>query len=210
MKNLFAATLGMAGMAGVLLATETALAQNLTRAQEGRVEAAKCWAQCQHQYQTDRHAEQAHGQWWLDLFINSDLSQFTDNGDAIVRLGAELACVIEQEVVRTMDACYQSCTDIERAYGNPGNLAKSRFRHVYLERRNGLRSVGLWNNYNNSPVVNTPAFDRGCNRLLDSASAGSPTIGSVALRLRQVADLSLAVKPEPQTPIQSQPKAQFR
>ncbi len=68
--------------------------------------------------------------------------------------------------------------------------------------------MGLWNNYNNSPVVNTPAFDRGCNRLLDSASAGSPTIGSVALRLRQVADLSLAVKREPQTPIQSQPKAQ--
>ena len=202
MKNLLAATLGMAGIAGVLLATETALAQNLTRAQEGRVEAAKCWAQCQHQYQTDRHAEQAYGQWWLDLFINSDLSQFSDNGDAVVRLGAEVACVIEQDTVRAMDACYQSCTDIERAYGNPANLAKSRFRHSYLERRNELRAAGLWDNYNNSPN-DTAAFNRACSRYLDSASGATPTIG-VALRLRRVAALSSAAARDAANP---QPRA---
>lgn len=191
------------GLAWVLLAAEVALAQSLTRAQEGRVEAAKCWAQCQNQYQADRHAEQAYGQWVLDLFINSDLTLFSDNGAAIVRLSAELACVIEQDTLRTMDACYQACTDIERAYGNPGNLAKSRFRHSYLERRNALRAAGLWDNYNNSPN-DTAAFDRACNRYLDSASGTTPRIGA-ALRLKRVAALSSAAKPA-QTPVKPPPQ----
>ena len=202
-KTPLAAILAMA-CAVVLLATEIALAQNLTRAQEGRVEAAKCWAQCQSQYQADRHAGQAYGQWYLNLLVTIDPSDFSDGGRAILNAGAELLCSVAQETVRTMDACYQSCTDIERAYGNPSNLAKSRFRHVFLEERNDLRAAGLWDNYNNSPD-DTAAFDRACNRWLDSASAGYPRIGRAALGLGRAA-LSLAAnKPEARTPVKPQP-----
>ena len=140
--------------------------QNLTRAQEGRVEVAKCYANCTVSTATGAVAvtrfilDGFDGVWDFPLFLLS-------------------ACLLIQEGGKNIDACRATCLDVEAAYGYRSGHVRARFNRIYLDSVRELRASGLWLAWNNYPRPGTAAFSRACSRLLESASRSASKTAQV-------------------------------
>ena len=78
-------------------------------------------------------------------------------------------CEEMQDQVRLMDGCNAGCMDVEAAYGATASEARKRFKHIFDEARQPLEAVGLWIDYDSSPVSGTAAFDTACDAFLEAA-----------------------------------------
>lgn len=173
-------------LAAALLSTMATLAaaQNVNRAEEGRAAAAQCYGACVDRAQTTSLALYQRADRLTDLLISDEYHALTDESqNDLVRLEEDLICNLAQDHVRALDACNAACTDVERAYGSPSSLARSRFREIFYAERDALADVGLWGtSYRNAPTGGA-AFDAACGRFWNAASSGASG------RLSRLADL---------------------
>ena len=113
-----------------------AMGQTLTKAEEGRVATAQCFAECSHQ---------AHDSVRWTRF-EAEPTKFYSRHRRL------RSCIEHQEHLRVMDACRVSCLDIAEAYGVPRSHARWRFERLYDAHRAPLMQAGLWDGFQNSPV----------------------------------------------------------
>lgn len=193
-----------AALACSLLAAAPATAQNLTRAQEGRVAIAGCHAACMDRAQTTSLALYERTDRLTDLLISDEYHALSEASQiSLVRLEEDAICALAQDHVRALDGCYAGCTDVERAYGSPGALVRGRFRHLYLAERDALQAVGLWNSYSNSATAGA-AFNAACDRYWATAE------GSASASLSRLAALPRRVGHRAGHPVRAVAKQQRR
>lgn len=162
--------------AAALLATMAtyAAAQNVNRAEEGRAAAAQCYGTCVDRAQTTSLALYRRADRLTDLVISDEYFELNDESqDNLVRLEEDAICALAQDHVRALDACNATCTDVERAYGSPSSLARSRFREIFYAERDALRAVGLWGtSYRDLPTAGA-AFTNACGRFWETGGSGA-------------------------------------
>ena len=131
-------------------------AQNLTKAEEGKVAIANCYAEC---------SRQAHDSVrWTRFEASFNLGPYADKERRL------RACIEYQEHIRVMDTCDKSCLDIVEAYGVKTSHARTRFQRSFVYQRAPLQQAGLWVDYKNSPILigdDPDAFALACNRFAD-------------------------------------------
>ena len=152
-----------------------ASAQNLNRAQEGRVAIALCYANCMASGERLTLASLAKIERLTDLLISPQFQALTQDGQAaLLEIEQESACLLAQDSVRNADTCQVGCVDLEQAYDVNNSHARNRFREAFQEARNELRDAGLWTDYRTSPEPGTAAFSAACQRYSsdEGASAG--------------------------------------
>lgn len=163
-------------LATALLATVAApaAAQNVSRAEEGRAAAAQCYGTCVDRAQTTSLALYQRADRLTDLVISDEYFELNDESQGnLVRLEEDAICALAQDHVRALDACNAACTDVERAYGSPSSLARSRFREIYYAERDALRAVGLWGtSYRDLPAAGA-AFNAACGRYWETGGSGA-------------------------------------
>ena len=147
----------------VLLLTATMLSsiaeaqsRNLTRAQEGRVEVAKCYARCLEAVEPMTYArivlDALDDEWSTEAF------QY-------------VSCVTDQAAAQRQDACRAGCMDLEVSYGVRSSHIRTRY-HWHLNRfLREVRTAGLWTAWNRFPEPGTDGFIRACARYVQSAVA---------------------------------------
>ena len=133
-----------------------AQSRHLTRAQEGRVEVAKCYARCLETVEPMTYARIAldalDGEWSTEAF------QY-------------VSCVTDQAAAQRQDACRAGCMDLEVSYGVRSSHIRTRY-HWHLNRLlRGVRTAGLWTAWNRFPEPGTDSFIRACARYVQSAVA---------------------------------------
>ena len=166
----------------LLLVTSTLEAQqrsNLTRAQEGRAEVAKCYARCLTSAEPMTEARIA-----LDA-LDGEWSRAT---------GQYVSCQLAQVSAQRQDACSAGCKDIEASYGVRSSYIRTRYYwHLNLLLR-GVRASGLWTAWNRFPEQGSDAFIRACNRYIQAA-ANRRAVAARKLEAMEPLDLSdLAAK----------------
>lgn len=156
-------------LAVACLATNTH-AQNLTRAQEGRVAVANCYGSCATGPATVFYQEISLK--YLDVLLGTvGIGEYAEleNQTASTRAGLvdayeSAACVAVQESAREIDRCRARCVDLERAYDVSSAYARTRFLEQYSNTKLRRDTNGLWVDYRNSPDPDTQAFDTACRR----------------------------------------------
>ena len=153
------------------LGTVTANAQNLDKADEGRVAVGQCYATCMDKALQSASTTQEKSTRLTELMISDDFFQLTDDSqDEFIRLYRLDVCLLAQNHVRGVDACYAGCVDVERAYGVGGTNARSRFYRLLRDDRQALQDVRLWQDYRTFPVFGSGEFEDACERLYDNAA----------------------------------------
>ena len=151
---------GIGLVAGVLFlvaigAAEAQQRSNLTRAQEGRVEIAKCYARCMSGWQRADAArltlDALDGEWSTAAF------QYT-------------ACLLAQADAQRAEACRSGCTDIETAYGVRSSYIRTRYHWALNAHLRDVRAAGLWTAWNRFPADGSDAFIRACARYIQAAT----------------------------------------
>ena len=153
-----------------------ASAQNLNRAQEGRVAIALCYANCMASGERLELAGLAKAERLTDLVLSEEFQSLTQAGqDLIFDVEQEQFCLLAQEGVRNADTCQVGCVDLEQAYDVNNSHARNRFREAFQDAVTEMRDAGLWTNYRTSPELGTAAFSRACSTWLsdDGASASA-------------------------------------
>lgn len=140
-------------------------AEDLTKAERGRVEVSKCYAAC--------HAE-----------AMRERSRFFDLPDWVERAAA---CEDVQLFARAIDACRSACVDLEGVYGVRTSHARNRFLQVFSGAELQRETRGLWVDYRNSPERGTPEFDAACDRFFGdpSSEAGGSVFAKPKARTRR-------------------------
>ena len=123
---------------------------NLSKAQEGRAEIAKCYRHCM-----ESGAE-------YELKSIDTVLRFSDVTGIPGTL--EDLCFAAQSTMIYTDACKAECYDIEQAYGVSRSAARTRFLRQYADLKSGLARAGLWVAWNKYPEYGTQAFTTACNR----------------------------------------------
>ena len=163
------------------LGTATAAAQNLDKTEEGRVVVGQCYATCMEKAFQSTSTTQQKSTRLTELMITDDFFQLTDaSQDEFIRLYRLDVCLLAQNHVRGVDACYAGCVDVERAYGVGGTNARSRFYRLLSDDRQALQDVGLWRDYRTFPVFGSPEFEDACERLYDNAAVVAESQASPA------------------------------
>ena len=153
-----------------------ASAQNLTKAEEGRVAIANCYATCMARGERLALAGLARLDRLADLALNPQFQALTRAGQQVLLdIEEENFCLLAQQNVRNADACQTGCTDLEVAYDFRRSNARERFNQALRDAKADLSDSGLWVNYRNSPDPGTDAFSAACDGYLsdDGASAGA-------------------------------------
>ena len=160
-------------LAGVLFlvaigAAEAQQRSNLTRAQEGRAEVAKCYARClvaaEPMTGTRIALDALDGEWSTDAF------QYA-------------TCLSDQATAQRQDACSSGCRDIELAYGVRASYIRTRYYwHLNRALRN-VRAAGLWTAWNRFPDPGSDAFIRACARYVQAA------VSSTAIAARKLEEV---------------------
>ena len=134
--------------------------RNLTRAQEGRVEVAKCYARCLKSAEPMTYVRIAldalDGKWSTSTF------QY-------------VACLNDQTVAQRQDACRSGCVDIEATYGVRSSYIRTRYLWHFNSHIREVRAAGLWNAWNRFPEPGSDAFIRACARYIQSQQTRSAT-----------------------------------
>ena len=154
-------------LAAALVATG-AYAQNLTKAQEGRVAVANCYGSCGAGPATVFANGVALK--YLDFQLGgigvgeyAELENLTASAIATLTEAYEnAACLAIQESAREIDRCRARCVDLERAYDVTSAFARTRFLEEYSNDKLRQDTNGLWVDYRNSPDPGTQAFDTAC------------------------------------------------
>ena len=116
-----------------------------------------------------------------ELMISDDFFQLTDQSqDEFIALYRLDVCLLAQNHVRGVDACYAGCVDVERAYGVGGTNARSRFFQLLRDDRQALRDVALWQDYRTFPVFGSDEFEYACERLYDNGAVVAQSLVSPA------------------------------
>ena len=150
----------------ILLGVLTVGAQaetELTKAEQGRVEASQCYATC-----FDRAAQLSQGD--ANLAITVESMNRTTGFTADLEANAEtMLCEHSLTTVNSIDACSASCRDMEAIYGRVNSWAKSRFIFFANEFKADLMDSGLWTSYKDylTPEDDGREFDRACSRFVD-------------------------------------------
>ena len=166
--------------------TIAANAQNLTRADEGRFEVGKCYAQCMDRAERTALALYRRSDRLTDLVISDEFFQLTESSqNNLVDLEEAAICSLAQDHVRGLDGCYAGCVDVELAYGVTASLARNRFREMLIRERDALGQVGLWRDYRETPVAGTD-FELACNRYwsADGASGSASRVAALPAKVR--------------------------
>ena len=126
-------------------------AQNLSRAQAGRVAAAQCYQSC---------IAMDYGQSSSNYRITLDAldGEWTETNVLL------LVCRSRQYDAQMFDACRASCIDIEKAYGYTGGWIRTRVLYLLNDFLREVKAAGLWNSWNRYPASGTAAFARACVR----------------------------------------------
>ena len=149
----------------------TTSAQNLDKTEEGRVAVGQCYAACMEKAFQSASTTQEKSTRLTELMISDDFFQLTDDSqDEFIRLYRLDVCLLAQNHVRGVDACYASCVDVERAYGVGGTNARSRFYRLLRDDRQALQDVGLWQDYRTFPVFGSAEFEDACERLYENGA----------------------------------------
>lgn len=150
-------------LTAALAASTAAPAQqrsNLTRAQEGRVEVAKCYARCLEE------AEPATAIWIaLDAL---------DGAWSTATVGY-VACLEAQDTAQRQDACRSGCVDIETSYGVRSSHIRTRYLWFFNAHIREVRVAGLWNAWNRFPDPGSDAFIRACARYVQATTSSRAT-----------------------------------
>lgn len=168
---------GLVAVANTVLCWATALgaatadAQNLDRMGEGRVAIGQCYAACMDKALQSAATTQEKSTRLTELMISDDFFQLTDaSQDEFIRLYRLDVCLLAQNHVRGVDACYAGCVDVELAYGVGGINARSRFYRLLQDDRQAVQDVGLWQDYRNFPVFGSGEFETACERLYENGA----------------------------------------
>ena len=153
------------------LGTLTVGAQNLGKGEEGRAAVGQCYAACMDKAFQSASTTQEKSTRLTELMISDDFFLLTnDSQDEFIRLYRLDVCLLAQNHVRGIDACYAGCVDVERAYGVGSTNARSRFHRLLRDDRQALQDVGLWRDYRTFPVFGSGEFEDACDRLYDNAA----------------------------------------
>lgn len=163
------------------LGAVTADAQNLDKTEEGRVAIGQCYAACMEKAFRSASTTQEKSTRLTELMISDDFFQLTDDSqDEFIRLYRLDVCLLAQNHVRGVDACYAGCVDVERAYGVGGTNARSRFFQLLRDDRQALQDVGLWQDYRTFPVFGSAEFEDACERLYENGAVVAESQASPA------------------------------
>ncbi len=154
-----------------VLAAVTAGAQNLDKPEEGRAAVGQCYATCMDKAFRSASTTQEKSTRLTELMISDDFFQLTDDSqDEFIRLYRLDVCLLAQNHVRGLDACYAGCVDVSRAYGVGGTNARSRFYRLLRDDSQALQDAGLWQDYRTFPVFGSREFEAACERLYQNAT----------------------------------------
>ena len=131
-------------------------AQDLTRAEQGRLDVTRCYITC-----ADQIGRLVPG------YFGSALAAETVPS---VGLGfGPVWCQSVQLMMNVGDTCQAGCRDVEDVYGNTKSWAKTRYRRLFYDLKADVVESGLWTAYNNYPDVDDSpwAFSQACDRYLD-------------------------------------------
>ena len=144
---------------------------------EARMEAGQCYSSCMDRYGKFTAIQFAQVQHLIKLLVSNDFyARSEEYRDAIVKSEKSAICILAQSSVRSLDACYYGCIDVETAYGKRvSSHAKNRFVYVLRAERQPLIDAGLWTGYNTSPLSGE-AFDTACAAYLAPESGDSSSI----------------------------------
>lgn len=141
----------------------------------------QCYAACMEKAFQSASTTQEKSTRLTELMISDDFFQLTDDSqDEFIRLYRLDVCLLAQNHVRGVDACYAGCVDVERAYGVGGTNARSRFYRLLSDDRRALQDVGLWQDYRTFPVFGSAEFEEACERLYDNAAVVAESQASPA------------------------------
>ena len=182
-------------------------AQNLSKTAEGRIAVGQCYATCMDKAFKSAATTQENSTRLTELMISDDFFQLTDQSqDDFIALYRLDVCLLAQNHVRGVDACYAGCVDIERAYDVGGTNARSRFYRLLRDDRQALQDAGLWHDYRTFPVFGSYEFEDACNRLYEDGAViaeaqVSPAHAPSSLVNRLVRlETKLERKPDGETP----------
>ena len=168
-----------------LMAAQTAVAQNLTKAQEGRKAVGQCYSAC---LKVDSAGPVA----WIAMYWDNwrEAADWTaQEWGGFISMWQATGCTAAQVSVIALYACGQGCIDVERAYGVSSSFARTAFRHELAEATSELRGAGLWNTTNrNAPQAGTVAFQQACTRYFTGSASAA---GSARLDAYKSAYLSV-------------------
>ena len=171
-------------------------AQNLTKAEEGRVAIASCYANCMARGERMGLAAVARLDRLTDLALSPQVGALSQSQQAaLFEIEEENFCLLAQEHVRNAEACHVGCVDLEVAYDVRSSHARNRFNQALQDDMAALRDAGLWTNYRNSPDPGTAAFSRACQAYLSDDGAS----GFMPKRVRP-ADLAASNQPKQPEP----------
>ncbi|MDD9981672.1 MAG: hypothetical protein OXU81_10000 [Gammaproteobacteria bacterium] len=155
-------------------AAEAQQRSNLTRAQEGRAEVAKCYARClaaaEPMTQVRIALDALDGEW----------------STAVLRY---VVCENDQVIAQRQDACSSGCRDIEVSYGVRSSYIRTRYYWHLNRALRDLRTSGLWNAWNRFPDPGTDAFIRACARYAQITTSSRAT---AARKLEEVEPVDLS------------------
>ena len=153
------------------LTTVTTDAQNLRKAEEGRAVVGQCYAKCMDKAFQSTAMTQEKSTRLTELMISDDFFQLTDESqDDFIALYRLDVCLLAQNHIRGVDACYAGCVDVDQAYGLPGSNARSRFYQLLRDDQQPLEDAGLWQDYRTFPVCGSYEFEDACDRLYENGA----------------------------------------
>lgn len=148
-----------------------AAAQNLSKTGEGQAVVGQCYAACMDKAFNSAATTQQKSTRLTELMISDDFFQLTDQSqDDFIALYRLDVCLLAQNHIRGVDACYAGCVDVDQAYGLPGSNARSRFYQLLREERQPFQDAGLWQDYRTFPVFGSYDFEDACERLYENGA----------------------------------------
>ncbi|MCE2459822.1 MAG: hypothetical protein J4F38_03475 [Pseudomonadales bacterium] len=179
-------------------ATVTTEAQNLGKAEEGRAVVGQCYAKCMDKAFRSVAATQERSTRLTELMISDDFFLLTDDSqDDFIALYRLDVCLLAQNHVRGIDACYAGCVDVERAYGVGGTNARSRFYRLLRDDRLALQDAGLWQDYRTFPVFGSYEFEDACDRLYENGTVVAEAQVSPAHAPSSLVNRLIRLEPRP-------------
>lgn len=180
------------------LTATTVGAQNLSKEEEGRLVVGQCYAKCMDKAFQSTATTQEKSTRLTELLISDDFFQLTDDSqDDFIALYRLDVCLLAQNHVRGIDACYAGCVDVERAYGVGGTNARSRFYRLLRDDRLALQDAGLWTDYRTFPVFGSYEFEDACDRLYEDGAVVAEAQASPAHAPSSLVNRLIRLEPRP-------------
>ena len=196
--NLLRRTAASGTVAVLGLAAMTVGAENLSKAEEGRVAVGQCYARCMDKAFQSIAATQKNSTRLNELMISDDFFQLTDDSqDEFIRLYRLDVCLLAQNHVRGIDACDAGCVDIETAYDVGGTNARSRFYRLLRDDRLALQDAGLWTDYRTFPVFGSYEFEDACESLYEDGAVVAEAQASPAHAPSSLVNRLIRLSPKP-------------